>query len=486
MNRNTETTMTAPVLIVGAGPAGLVAAITLARHGIASLLVEKRAGLSPFPRATAISTRTMELIRSWGLEDRVRAGEIDARPDGWVCTTLASPDGMAVPMGFPTRARAHVVSPTAPALAPQDHLQPVLLAHLRDQPLADIRFDTELVTLDQDDEGVTAVLRHHGLDRRRTTVRCSFVIGADGARSTVRAGLGIGMHGLSDEGDFLTVLFRAPLHDVVGDRRHGLYMIQGSARPAVFVPAGDRWLYSRATEGRDAFSAAEILELIRAGAGVPDLPVDILRVGTFAFAAQIAERYRDRRVFLAGDAAHRITPRGGTGMNTAIHDAYDLAWKLGWVLNKWAPAELLDSYETERRPVGLRNTTNSAQPQRDQSDTFANDLAGRLPHVWQHHGSNRMSTLDLLGPGLTLLTGPHGPTRHHLAAPLPLAVHTVDTAAAAAFEIGTGGAVLVRPDGQITRRWPAAPCTTEELRDGIHAAITGRSHPAESTVTLLR
>src|SRR5215212_4809267 len=90
-----------PVFIVGAGPAGLVAAITLARQGIASLLVERRPDTSPFPRATAISTRTMELIRSWGLEDPVRAGAMDIETDGWVCSTLASPDGIAVPIGFP-------------------------------------------------------------------------------------------------------------------------------------------------------------------------------------------------------------------------------------------------------------------------------------------------------------------------------------------------------------------------------------------------
>jgi putative polyketide hydroxylase len=462
------------VLIVGAGPAGLVAAVTLARHGVASVLVEKRAGLSPFPRATGISTRTMELLRSWGLEDRVRAGEIDAGTGGWVGPTLASPAGMAVPIGFPSREQARAVSPTTPVIAPQDHLEPVLLDHLREFGL-DVRFGTELAGLEQDGDGVTATLQD--ATGERTTLRSSYVIGADGAHSAVRASMGVGMYGPGELGDFLAVLFRAPLFDVVGERRHGLYMLQRSAQIEVFLPAGDgdRWLYSRSTEGRDDFSPDEILELIRTGAGAPGLPVDVLRAATFSFGAEIAESYRDRRVFLAGDAAHRITPRGGTGMNTAIHDAYDLGWKLAWVLHEWAPPELLDSYEDERRPVGVRNTLNSAEAERDRSDAFADDLAGRLPHVWQQRAGEQVSTLDLLGPGLTLLTGPRGARWHDLAAglvtPLPLAVHGVDAAAAAAFGIGADGAVLVRPDGQVTRCWPATAESGDELCAAVGAAV---------------
>jgi putative polyketide hydroxylase len=491
MNRNTTARTTTPVLIVGAGPAGLVAAITLARQSVPVTLIERRTGTSPFPRATGISTRTMELIRSWGLETRVRAAEIDARTEGWMTTTLAAPDGMPVPMGFPTREQALAASPTTPVLAPQDRLEPVLLAHLREYPHADVRFGVELVAMDQDDDGVTAVLREHG-SATSTTLRCAYAIGADGAHSTVRANLGIGMQGPGDLGDLITVLFRAPLDEVVGDRRYGLYMIQQSAQIEVFLPAGDgdRWLYSRTwspgTERWEDYTTARLVDLIHAGAGTTDLPVNILRTGTFAFAAQIADRYRDRRVFLVGDAAHRITPRGATGMNTAIHDGHDLAWKLGWVLNRWAPTDLLDSYETERRPVGVRNTINSARPNRDAADAFAHDLGGRLPHLWQHHGNSRVSTLDLLGPGLALLTGPTGQAWRtasaHIETPVPLAVHSVDHAAAAAFEICTDGAILVRPDGHIAHRWHST-ATADELRDSIATAIAGHTAaPLTATV----
>jgi putative polyketide hydroxylase len=149
-----------PVVIVGAGPAGLVTAVTLARNGIASLLVERNPGLSPLPRATAVSTRTMELLRSWGLEDEVRAGQLDITAVGaWTAETMASPDGVLMPLGHPDLEQAAAASPTRLAGVPQDHWEPVLLRHLETFGLAEVRFGTELVALDQDADGVLGEAR---------------------------------------------------------------------------------------------------------------------------------------------------------------------------------------------------------------------------------------------------------------------------------------------------------------------------------------
>ncbi|HWH93864.1 MAG TPA: FAD-dependent oxidoreductase, partial [Baekduia sp.] len=148
------------VLVVGAGPAGLTAAIALARHGVDCLLVERRPEISSLPRATAISVRSMELLRGWGLEDEVRAGGVDVEWLQWHCTTLAQvADGHGTPTGYPTPAQSAMLSPTAPACVPQDHLEPVLLEHLRSLPTARVALGVEVVDVHPGDDGVRVTVR---------------------------------------------------------------------------------------------------------------------------------------------------------------------------------------------------------------------------------------------------------------------------------------------------------------------------------------
>jgi putative polyketide hydroxylase len=473
-----------PVLVIGAGPAGLTTAITLARYGVRCLLVERRPALSTLPRATAVSTRTMEIVRSWGLEHRVRVGGVEVEWDAWVTETLSSDQGISMPLGFPSREEAAHVSPTQPACVPQDHLEPVLLDHLRSLPSADVRLGLELTAVEQDSDGVLASLREP-LTGRVTLVRASFLVAADGAHSTVRSALGIPMEGPDDLVEHSTVQFRAPLWALLGARRHGLYVIRHPDAPGIFVPlgAGDRWLYGQElTPGQGRLTGpddARILHLLRAATGARDLTPRVERVGHFSFAAQIASRYREQHAFLVGDAAHRVTPRGGTGMNTAVHDGYDLAWKLAWVVRGWAAPALLDSYEAERRPVGLHNTSRSTDPdgsRRDAADGLAVDLGGRLPHAWLA-GSRRTSTLDLVGAGLTLLTDAAGERWRRAVAPgvTPLEIATVDDAAATVLGIRGGGAVLVRPDARPVAKWSAAVADPAGAVQTAVAGLMGRA-----------
>jgi putative polyketide hydroxylase len=476
-----------PVVVAGAGPAGLVAAVTLARHGVGSLLVERNPALSPLPRATGVSLRTMELLRSWGLEDQVRAGQLDLGfTTGFATSSLTSPEGVTLNVGFPDLDRAAAHSPTLPAAVPQDHLEPVLLGHLRGFPATGVRFGAELAAFAQDAGGVTVTLRERATGAERL-VRAAYLVGADGAHSRVRAGLGIAMDGPDHLAEHLTVLFEAPLAGVVGDRRYGIYFIQHPEAGGLFVPNGarDRWLYGRTwdpeRERLEDYTDARLTGLIRTATGVADLPVRLVAKGSFSFAAQVAERYREGRVFLVGDAAQRMTPRTGMGMNTAVAEAHDLGWKLAWALHGWAGPALLDTYEAEWRPVGARRAARSALegPAPDGSEALTEDLNGRLPHAWLPGGNgHRRSTLDLLGPGLTLLTGPAAPAwAGDHATPFPLEVHTLDSGTADVLGVGAAGAVLVRPDAQVVACWPAAP---PDPRAGLAAAVPWSAEPAGS------
>jgi putative polyketide hydroxylase len=470
-----------PVVIAGAGPAGLVAAVTLARNGIASLLVERNPGLSPLPRATSVSTRTMGLLRSWGLEEEVRGGQLDIAAVGaWAAETMASPDGVLMPLGHPDLEQAAAASPTMLAAVAQDHSEPVLLRHLETLRLAEVRFGTELVALDQDADGVTVAPRERETGERRT-IRAGYLVGADGAHSRVRSLLGIAMDGPDHLYEQLTVLFEAPLGEVVGDRRYGIHFIQHPEAGGVLVPngGGNRWLYGRDWDPeherlRD-YTDDRLAGVIRTAAGVADLPVRVVAKGAFSFAAQVAERYREGRALLVGDAAQRMTPRGGMGMNTAVAEGHDLGWKLAWVLRGWAGPDLLDTYEAEWRPVGARRAARSADPgpRVSGAEALAEDLNGRLRHAWLPHGNgHRRSTLDLLGPGLTLLTGPDTHPWTAATAPLdtpfPLRVQALDRRTAATLGLDPDGALLARPDAQVITCWPTAATDPQaELADAL-------------------
>jgi 2-polyprenyl-6-methoxyphenol hydroxylase-like FAD-dependent oxidoreductase len=470
-----------PALVVGAGPAGLTTAVALARQGVQTLLVERWHERSALPRATVISTRSMELLRSWGLEEEVWAGGIDVEWLLWTCRTLAeAPAGAAVEVGLPTRAQSAMVSPTTAACVPQDHLEPVLLRHLRSLPAARVALGTEVVGVTDRTDGARAVLRDVRTGAT-SVVHARYVVAADGAHSRLRAAMGIRMHGTDNAMSSVQALFRAPLWTTLREHRYGIYVVSHPDAAGTFLPAGrgDRWLYGSQIEADrenvEDLTADRFARLIRLGAGVADLDPRIERIGRFTSAATLAGRFRQGNVFLAGDAAHRVTPRGGTGMNTAIHDGYDLGWKLAWVLRGWAGPGLLDSYEAERRPVAEHNVARSVDPdgsRRAAARELSVDLGGRIPHRWLP--ATTVSTLDLLGPGLTLFTGPgRAPWDAAAAAvpgPLPLAVHHLDAITARAMGIPRGGALLARPDGSPVAVWAHSADAGSALRAALRSA----------------
>ena len=270
--------------------------------------------------------------------------------------------------------------------------------------------------------------------------------------------LGVEMHEREGAYGGVQVVFRAPLWQLLGSPRYALYYVTTPAAPGLFLPAGpdDRWVYGPTLPAEDAQPAdlepAGLVEAIRAGAGVGDLDLRIERIGPFHSPGELADRFRVGRTFLAGDAAHRVTPRGGTGMNTALQSGYDIGWKLAWVLQSWADPSLLDTYEAERRVVAEHNVDRSTDPngsRRPVLDELSVDIGGRVAHAWVTSTSGQVSTLDLLGPGWTLFTGPSRAAWDAVGLPsgAPLTVEALDAVTARALGLRGDGALLARPDG---------------------------------------
>jgi 2-polyprenyl-6-methoxyphenol hydroxylase-like FAD-dependent oxidoreductase len=349
-----------PVLIVGAGGAGLSLSLLLRQQGIASVLVERRADVSWYPRARNLNFRTLEVFRGLGLEAQViAAGSHVSRM--FRKDTVASPERAefpAVDQALHFVDHPELLTPE-PLIwyCPQSRLEPLLLAAAR-QRGGDVRYDTELVSFAQDEQGVNATIR----DRTTGTssvVRADYLAACDGAHSHIRDTLGMKAEGLGvlDE-HYLFVYFRADWGELIrGYEADAILIDRPGIRGIFLITDADRGMFliqgtpSNGASAQD-YTAERCKELILNGIGKPGLAVEVVDIAHWQPAQLVAEHFQQGRVMLVGDAAHTMPPKLGLGVNTAIQSAQNLAWKLAAVLNGTASPELLATYQTERYPVG--------------------------------------------------------------------------------------------------------------------------------------
>ena len=369
-----------PVLIVGAGPVGLTAALDLAWRGIDVTVAEARAaGELPSVKCNQISARSMEIFRRVGVAGALRATGLpaDYRNDVVSCTTVTGIELSRIPI--PARGERFGPAQGADSWWPtpehtlrinQTYMEPVLYAHAAANPRIRFLNRTEIESFSQDEDRVVAVARSLD-DGRRHAISCAYLVGCDGARSVVRKTMGANYEGTAEIQRVQSTCIRAPdLIRMLPGKPAWLYFALNPRRCGSMIAIDGRetwivhnWLY----HGETDFDAVDRDWAIRTLLGVgPDFPYEVVSKEDWIGRRLVADRFRDRRVFICGDAAHLWIPHAGYGMNAGIADAAGLAWQIAAVLQGWAAPGLLGAYEAERRPIT------------EQASRFSEDIARRI------------------------------------------------------------------------------------------------------------
>jgi len=365
-----------PVLIVGGGGCGLTASICLSDLGVDHLLVEKHEGTSHLPKAHFLNQRSMEVLRQHGVAGSVYELGMPTETCKVRFVTSLAGDGPLDRQeiyvfdafgGGTLRQTYQRVSPCVTTNLPQLRLEPVLRRHAEERAPGKIRFGHELVDFTVDDEGVSARILDRAADRQ-LDVRARYVIGADGGK-TFAPRLGVTMEGPSGLLDLVSTHFSADLSEWWWDDSTLIAMFlnpegQGTFGSGIVVPMGPTWgrhceewalHFAFRPDDPERFNEEEIVPRLRELLKLPDLQPRVHRVSHWIMERVVADRYHFGRILLAGDAVHRHVPTGGLGLNGAMQDAHNLAWKLAAVVKGHAGEELLRTYEAERRPVGIAN-----------------------------------------------------------------------------------------------------------------------------------
>jgi len=530
-----------PVLIVGGSLVGMSTALLLAHHGVRPLVVEHHRGTAIHPRAAMITQRTMEVFREVGVEQIVmRKSDEQFVQDGAIMAveTLAGKELSWFIANLNEGVRD--VSPSLRLFITQSLLEPLLKARAEEFG-AELRFATEMISFEQDAQGITAVIRHRDTGET-ATVRAKYMVAADGAHSRIREQLGIHMKGHGVFSKSITIYFRGDVGPllrgrslsviyVVNPTLSGFFRIE---KPFTSGFLAVHWLgdpKNPVTDVSAGLTNERALEMLYAGLGTRDVPVTIENIMHWDAMADVAERFRQGRIFLVGDAAHVMPPSGGFGGNTGVQDAHNLAWKLATALKGAAGPALLETYEPERRPAAAftveqaysRYVTRSAPYLKsDNMQPIQNDLnielgycyhsaavisereddvayenpreskgrpGRRAPHLVLERNGEKVSILDLFGRNFALLVGPEGKTWSESGPAaakqlgIELDVHQVGARGLAdpsgsfssVYGITPSGALLVRPDGFVAWRAKDAVGASASALSGLLSSVLCRT-----------
>lgn len=357
---STPHTSETPVLIVGGGPVGLAMGLVLHRFQIPCVVIERAAGTTDNPKSRGCWIRTMELFRQWGIESGIRARGLPSDADVFVYVKSIAGYEYGRTQPEPNEHR----TPAWKCIVAQDAVEEEIFAALQGSTYARVLHNTEFVSSETTDDGVTVITRST-LDGQTRHWKARYLIAADGAGSSVRREAGIEMTGPSTLAVMANDYWRGDLSHIPVARQAGGFRVV-SDQPGVPISSilntngRDRWLtVTQIGEVEDErphpWTDAEVVAQARAQAGVPNLDVTIINRSTWRMSRQVAARFSQGRTLLVGDAAHRFPPTGGFGLNSGVQDAHNLGWKLAYVLRGWAPESLLDSYGEERQPVAESN-----------------------------------------------------------------------------------------------------------------------------------